>query len=52
MKENNPTRPRDTQYVKYPFFEKDIKNIENKGFITNGDLANNPSNEHIITEIK
>ena len=52
MKENNPTHPRNTQYIKYPFFEKNIKNIENKGYITDGNLSKIPHNEILIQDIK
>jgi len=52
MKENNPTHPLNTQYIKYPFFEKDINNIKNKGYITDGSLVSDPGIENTIKEIR
>ena len=52
MKENNPTYPLNTQYIKDPFFEKDINDIKNKGYITNGSLVSDPGIENTIKEVR
>ena len=51
MKENPPSLPKVTQHIKYPFFEKDIINIADKGYITDGNIIDNPGREFTIKEV-
>ena len=52
MKENNPSHPKKIQFVKYPFFEKNIIDIQNKGYITDGNLIQYHGEEYTINEIQ
>ena len=52
MKENNPSYPKKIQFVKYPFFEKDVIDIQNKGYITDGNLIQYHGEEYTINEIQ
>ena len=51
MKENPPSLPKVTQHIKYPFFEKDVINIADKGYITDGNIIDNPGREFTIKEV-
>ena len=52
IKENNPTAPKQIQFVKYPYFEKGVTDIQNKGYITDGKLVSKHNTEYTIKEIK
>ena len=34
-----PTPPKVPQFVKYPFFEKDVEDLVGKGFVTDGKMT-------------
>ena len=52
IKENNPTAPKQIQFVKYPYFEKGVTDIQDKGYITDGKLVEKHNTEYTIKEIK